>query len=109
MNPNASCNPFNSNYDYACRNTTSNIDWNQRFKSRLNPNLSILDYKLKEAGLCNEAATKPNQAQRPTTVYAKNHYDEEYRNYLKKIFELFNMNGMTDNFDTIDKKVPTII
>lgn len=105
MNPNSSSNPFNSNYEYACKNTSSYIDWNSRFKSRLNPSLCILDYKLQSGNQGKEPtdSSKPN----PIRPNAKNNsYDTEYRNYLKKIFELFHMNGMTDNFENIDKKVP---
>lgn len=110
MHPNTSSNPFNSNYEYACRNTSSNIDWNSRFKSRLNPNLCILDYKLQSGSQGKDQAptdpSKPNQT-KPSSVYTnKNHCDTEYKNYLKKIFELFHMNEMTDNFENIDKKVP---
>lgn len=109
MNPNSSSNPFNSNYEYACKNTSSSIDWNSRFKSRLNPSLCILDYKLQNGNQGKEPTdpSKPNSI-RPSSAYAKkNCYDTEYRNYLKKIFELFHMNGMTDNFENIDKKVLT--
>lgn len=98
-------NPFNSNYDFACKNTNSQTDWSTRFanKTRINPNLSILDYKLHNN-------TNNNQARcvRPATAgNSKSNYDLEYKNYLKKLFEIFKMNEMDENLKTedIEKKV----
>ena len=97
-------NPFSSNFDLINKNTNSNVtDWTSRFKSRLNTNLSILDYKL-----CNREAMEAevnNKSKKNATdqvLLSKNEAtnDLEYKNYLKKIFEIFKMNNLNDLNDT---------